>query len=144
MKHIFQPDGVSCGPTCIKMACDFSNIVTPSIDEICEICGTDNVVGTPPKKLTKGLFHFNVNFIIHDDVVTPYETLIQILNESSICVLRTITHNVPHWIIVKTYNNDKFLVYDPWLGVLEYTENELDNIWKIRNYYFYEIKNPTI
>ena len=23
MKHIYQPDGISCGPTCIKMVGDF-------------------------------------------------------------------------------------------------------------------------
>ena len=36
VKHLYQPDGISCGPTCIKMVGDFFKGEVDSIDEICK------------------------------------------------------------------------------------------------------------
>lgn len=140
MKHIFQPNGISCGPTCIKMASEFANKVIDEIDVICASCGTDSKVGTPPDKMIIGLNKYEFNYKIHMDTKTPFNNLKEIINNGSIGILRTITKEIPHWIIVKSYNDNIYDVYDPWLGKITYTEKELDSIWKVRNYFFFEIK----
>lgn len=140
MKHIFQPNGISCGPTCIKMASEFANKVIDEIDAICASCGTDSKVGTPPDKMIIGLNKYEFNYKIHMDTKSPFNNLKEIINNGSIGILRTITKGIPHWIIVKSYNDNIYDVYDPWLGKITYKEKELDSIWKVRSYFFFEIK----
>jgi radical SAM superfamily enzyme YgiQ (UPF0313 family) len=37
------------------------------------------------------------------------------------------------------YNDNLFYVNDPWLGQLTYDETELEEIWRERNYFFFEV-----
>ena len=140
MEHIYQPDGVSCGPTCIKMAASFVNKTIDNIGVICKYCQTDNVIGTPPDRMILGLNKYSFNYKIHINDENPYNVLKTCLDGGSITILRTITKGIPHWIIVKDYNDENFNIYDPWLGIISYSEKELDNIWKVREYFFFEIK----
>ena len=41
VKHIYQPTGNSCGPTCLKMVGEFIMGNVSEIDDICKTCGTD-------------------------------------------------------------------------------------------------------
>lgn len=142
LKHIYQPDGISCGPTCIKMVGDFFKGEVSSIDEICRDCGTDNITGTPPERMKKGLDKMGINYVEHIDEETPFDSLRNVIDNGSVAIVRTFTHKVPHWIVVYSYNENSpeiFNVNDPWLGQLNYNEEELNEIWKDRNYFFYEI-----
>lgn len=139
MKHIFQPDGISCGPTCLKMASEFVNKTIDNIGSICKTCGTDNVVGTPPDKMIIGLDKYGFSYKIHVNDSEPYGSLKNVLDNNSIGILRTITKGVPHWIVVYSYDNDIYNVYDPWLGQIKYSEEELNRIWAVRNHFFFEI-----
>lgn len=139
VKHLKQPDGISCGPTCIKMVADFFKGDIPSIKEICKMCGTDSITGTPPERMRKGLDKLNIQYVEHMDEENPYESLRNVIDNGSVAMLRTLTHRVPHWIVVHSYNDDLFFVNDPWLGQLEYNEEQLEDIWKERNYFFFEV-----
>jgi predicted double-glycine peptidase len=46
-----------------------------------------------------------------------------------------------HWIVIFDYELDGgiFYVNDPWLGEITYNESELYEIWKDRNFFFFEI-----
>ena len=140
MKHIFQPDGISCGPTCLKMASDFVTKTIDDIGSICKTCGTDSKIGTPPDKMIVGLDKYGFVYKIHVNSLNPFDDLKSVIDNNSIGILRTITKGVPHWIIVYNYNNDIYKVYDPWLGEIQYNQDELSHIWKVRNYFFFEIK----
>ncbi len=142
MKHIRQPDGISCGPTCIKMVGDFFKGEVASIEDICKSCGTDHITGTPPERMRKGLAALGIKYIEHMDDENPYDSLRTAIDNGSVTMLRTLTHRVPHWIVVHSYdlkNPDTFYVNDPWLGQLEYNEKQLEEIWKERNYFFFEV-----
>lgn len=142
MKHIRQPNGISCGPTCIKMVGDFFKGEVASIDEICKSCGTDHITGTPPERMRKGLASLDIKYVEHMDDEDPYQSLRDSLDRGSVTMLRTLTHRVPHWIVVHSYNQESpniFYVNDPWLGQLEYNEEQLEEIWKERNYFFFEV-----
>ena len=74
VKHMYQPDGISCGPTCINMVGDFFKGEVDSIDEICKSCGTDNITGTPPDRMRKGLDSLDIQYIEHMDEENPYDS----------------------------------------------------------------------
>lgn len=139
VKYLRQPDGISCGPTCIKMVADFFKGNIPSIKEICMMCETDNITGTPPERMRKGLDKLGINYVEHIDEDNPYQSLREVIDNGSVAMLRTLTHGVPHWIVVHSYQEDIFLVNDPWLGQLEYNENDLEKIWRERNFFFFEV-----
>ena len=139
VKHLRQPNGISCGPTCIKMVADFFKGNIPSIEEICKMCGTDSITGTPPERMRKGLNQLDIQYVEHMDEENPYESLRNIIDNGSVAMLRTLTHRVPHWIVVHFYDGDLFFVNDPWLGQIQYNEDQLEEIWKERNYFFFEV-----
>lgn len=150
INHYHQPTGNTCGPTCILMA--QQAIKNPNatldvskanfmIEEIADLCETDWVVGTPPERMSKGIKSLGLKFIEYQCSPRPYELLKETINNGNIPIVRTITHGVPHWIIVQNYEGDDYLVLDPWLGIITYNESELDSIWSPREYEFYEVLN---
>jgi GNAT superfamily N-acetyltransferase len=139
IKHIYQPTGHSCGPTCIKMVGEFIMGNVSEIDDICKTCGTDWVVGTPPEKMKIGLDSLGIKFIEHSNEIEPYQSIRNVIDKGNVSIVRTMTKGVPHWIVIDGYDNDTFNVNDPWLGQIKYNEEELGNIWKVRDYFFYEI-----
>jgi hypothetical protein len=139
VEHIYQPTGNSCGPTCIKMVGDFIRGNVDSIEDICKTCGTDWVVGTPPEKMKIGLDKLNIPHKEHINEMEPYQSIKNTIDKGNVAIVRTITQQIPHWIVIHGYNEDTFMVNDPWLGPKTYTEEELEEIWKVRNHFYYEI-----
>lgn len=139
LKHIYQPDGISCGPTCIKMVGDFYKGEVDSIDKICLHCETDNIIGTPPERMRKGLDKLKIKYVEHISEENPFQSLRDVIDNGSLPILRTFTHKIPHWIVVHSYDDNVFHVNDPWLGQITYNKKELNSIWKDRDYFFFEI-----
>ena len=92
VKHLRQPNGISCGPTCIKMVADFFKGNIPSIEEICKMCGTDSITGTPPERMRKGLNQLDIQYVEHmdeeniDNDILVQDTQEQIVQMSNGCV----------------------------------------------------------
>lgn len=139
VKYLSQPTGNSCGPTCIKMVGDFLKGEVPSIEEICKMCGTDWVVGTPPEFMRKGLNQLQIPYIEHQLEIEPFQSLKNTIDKGNVAIVRTVTQGVPHWIVIDDYDGDTFSVNDPWLGQIEYDEYELEEIWAIRDFFYFEI-----
>lgn len=137
-----QPTGNTCGPACIKMAHSTINGLgdteSLTIEMIGELCGTDWIVGTPPDRMENGLKALNMKYNIHINDEKPYESL-KLAIKDNICLLRTLTQGVPHWIIIENNIDDIYNVLDPWLGRIQYTEEQLEKIWSVRDYYFFEV-----
>jgi Peptidase C39 family len=144
IKHFTQPNGISCGPTCIMMAYEALPNVPKrkhySILEISDLCGTDSIVGTPPERLEKGLDALNMYHVHHVNSPEPFKYLKLVIDNGNLPILRTFTHGIPHWIIVSNYDDDLFYVNDPWQGEITYSQEQLNNVWVGRNYEFYEIQ----
>ena len=144
IKHYQQPTGISCGPTCIMMAYQalphYPKKQNYSIMEICDLCGTDSITGTPPARLEKGMNALGMHYTHHINSDKPFQHLKTILDNGNLPTLRTFTHGIPHWIIISGYENDKYYANDPWQGEMTYSEEELTNIWIGRHYEFYEVE----
>ena len=144
IKHYQQPTGISCGPTCIMMAYQtlphYPKKQNYSIMEICDLCGTDSITGTPPARLEKGMNALGMHYTHHINSDKPFQHLKTILDNGNLPMLRTFTHGIPHWIIISGYENDKYYANDPWQGEMIYSEEELTNIWIGRHYEFYEVE----
>jgi GNAT superfamily N-acetyltransferase len=124
------------------MVGDFFKGEVASIEDICKSCGTDHITGTPPERMRKGLASLDIKYVEHIDDENPYQSLRDAIDRGSVTMLRTLTHRVPHWIVVHSYNEESqniFYVNDPWLGQLEYNEEQLEEIWRERNYFFFEV-----
>ena len=147
IKHYYQVDGISCGPTCLKMINDYFETEIPqeigynfpTIEDICVMCGTDSIVGTPPDRMEKGMNALRLKYIEYQGSPRPFDLLREILEANNIPILRTITKGVPHWILIRGFIGYEFYVNDPWLGEIIYTEKELNEVWKKRAYQFFEI-----
>lgn len=135
-----QPTGNTCGPTCIKMA--HTGVFGPTILPIYlieRVCGTDWIVGTPPDRMEKGLKQFNLRYEKFLGMGNPFEALETSITNNHICILRTLTQGVPHWIIAVSFENETYEIFDPWLGQITYTKKELTEIWAPREYFYFEI-----
>lgn len=153
IKLFHQPSGNTCGPTCLYMAWYylvnkdnfifslFSDTIEMiyDINDIANFCGTDWVVGTPPDRMENGMKKLKLNYIEYVSSPHPFDLLKFVIDNKHIPILRTITQGVPHWIIVDGYDDNFFYVKDPWLGEIKYTQEELDYIWSVRDYQFFEI-----
>jgi GNAT superfamily N-acetyltransferase len=140
VRHIYQPTGHSCGPTCIKMVGDFLVGNVGKIDNICKMCGTDYVVGTPPDRMKLGLDKLKLKYIEHQKEIEPFQSIRNTIDKGNVAIVRTVTQGVPHWIVIDAYDKDgSFGINDPWLGPIRYTEEELDRIWRIRDFFYFEM-----
>ena len=144
-----QPTGNTCGPACIYMALyyilneqnslPFKVEIADTPLTIAEACGTDWRVGTPPDRMEKGLKAVRLNYIEYQYPNKPFELIKEIILNGNIPILRTLTQDIPHWIICNGFDKDLYKILDPWLGVITYTEEELIDIWKPRDFQFFEI-----
>lgn len=136
-----QPTGNTCGPACLKMShssISDNNNQEVTILDIAELCGTDWVVGTPPDRMEVGLKALDLEYIIHVGEANPFESLQKAINNEGVCILRTLTQGMPHWIIVESYVGDIYNILDPWLGKIQYTTEELTKIWEVRDFFYFE------
>lgn len=140
IKHIKQPDGISCGPTCLKMISDLFNI-SVTIEELKIVCGTDTLTGTTDIKMIKGLDYLNLDWeqFPLKDKKKAFDRLELAMSEGNVILFRTLIHGVKHWIICDP-TKDKFYILDPWLGEYELESDKLDQIWGARDYDGFIIK----
>jgi len=149
IKHFRQPSGNTCGPSCIYMTwyhsinkdnmIPFEIEMKHSIEDIANLCGTDWVVGTPPERLATGLAALELKYVEYISSPHPFDLLKIVINNGNIPIIRTITQGIPHWVIVNGYDENFFHIKDPWLGEIKYNQSDLDYIWKVRDYQFFEI-----
>jgi GNAT superfamily N-acetyltransferase len=132
---IEQPDDITCGPTCLKMISDYLDIKV-TIEELKIVCGTDNLSGTTDLKMIKGLDYLNLKY--HQLPLKDKEKCFNIiddeLNKGNLILFRTLVKGIKHWVVCDELNNEKYTIYDPWLGKYYLDKDELDNIWSPREY----------
>lgn len=139
MKHAYQPNDISCGPTSLKMVGDALGVTQGlSIEEIAQACGTNDQVGTTDTMMAAGMDALGIPYRIGQSRDT--EALASFLTDGhGYIVLRTLTRGIKHWVVLYAFEDGMFKVADPWLGRIEYTPEEVMSIWKPRDFFYFEI-----
>jgi len=134
--HLYQPDGISCGPTCLKMVLNHIQSNEVTIEDIKKIVGTNNIKGTTLDDMVVGLENLNIKY--EYPKLVNKETAIKYLNNSiknnNPIILRTLTQGIKHWVIVDDFDGEYYSVKDPWLGEIQYNEEEIIDIWEPRDF----------
>lgn len=131
---IRQERGYDCGPTCLKMLLGPSS---PSILQICKMCGSDAMTGTDDVRMASGMEYLGIRYRVGFGKST--QALEDVLARGNTVVLRTLTRGIKHWVVVYGWDGDVFYVNDPWLGSIRYSPKEIEAIWKPRDYFYFEI-----
>ena len=141
IKHIYQPDDISCGPTCLKMIFDHLNTGVITIEDIKKICGTNDIKGTTLEDMIVGLNHLGIKHEI--PVLNNEKEAIAYLNKAlsnnNPVILRTLTKEIKHWVIATEFDGGYYEIKDPWLGEIKYNEQQLIKIWKPRDFHCLKI-----
>ena len=140
--HLFQTNGYNCGPTAVAMVAKILGIENEksSIDSLEEIMNCDSTTGTTDVGIKLGLDALGIKNERNPclgEKLTSFITLNQTLKDGNIFVMRTLTRGVKHWILVigMTKRKDiEYQVFDPWLGKITYSINEINRIWQPRDY----------
>lgn len=139
--HQFQPDGITCGPTCIKMVAEaydkgrFLSIKQLSnygevdhktgstLDKMMLMMNIVDIIYRSPKKENK-----NMNYMINE-----------VLNRGNFAIVRTLTQGQKHWILAYAHKDGIISIMDPAQGNITYNLEQFESVWAPRNYDFFEI-----
>jgi predicted double-glycine peptidase len=78
--------------------------------------------------------------IVGKDKHYSFEKLNNELSEGHLCIMRTLTRGIKHWIVVYRKEGEKYRVSDSWLGDITYTKKQIDSIWRPRDYDAFFVK----
>jgi Peptidase C39 family len=127
-----QPDELTCGPSCVTMVAEAQGRAeNTDIAALGRHMGTDSSTGTTPERISHGL----------DALGAEYEHIkswnIEDLKEwlpQGWAILRTLTHNIPHWVVADQVKGDTVNLLDPWLGEHWVDTNTLAERWGARQW----------
>ena len=137
IEHIQQPDEISCGPACLKMVFDYMEPGNKmSINLIKHLAETDHIKGTTLEDMLTVLKTCKIN---HESPVlfSKIDALSYLnlsLQDENPVILRTLTKGIKHWILIIGFDGIKYSVNDPWYGKIEYSQQEILDIWRPRNF----------
>ena len=140
--HLFQTNGYNCGPTAVAMVAKILGVENENtnINSLEKIMNCDSTTGTTDVGIKLGLDALGIKNERNPclgEKLTSFITLNQTLKDGNIFVMRTLTRGVKHWILVigMTKRKDiEYQVFDPWLGKITYSINEINRIWQPRDY----------
>ena len=134
--HSYQKDWYTCGTTCVKMVADYLNIKYKDIEELIKICQTTITSGTTDVGIKNALDELHIKYNQNNlkEKNSSLNLLDRVLNDENIFIMRTLTRGIKHWIIIYGKKNNRYLVADPWLGLIDYNKNQIIKIWEPRNF----------
>lgn len=135
--HYYQQEGHTCGPSCVKMVCDYLNVPYTDFKYLIDICDCDDRKGTTDIGIKNALTELGINFKQNPYIGNEQESLKLIddtLKKGNIFLMRSLTLGIKHWLVVYGKDNTGYLVADPWIGLKKYSAAKLNDIWKPRDF----------
>ena len=123
-----QPDGISCGPSCIKMVSDYVNKENCDIEELMKVGNVDAKFGAIQYRMEKILKYKKLDYTLEKTL--NIEELINGLNDNCVYIVMVYLEEIPHWILITKYEFNKFKINDPWLGETRLTDKQLIAYYK--------------
>lgn len=151
LHHVYQPDCITCGPTCVLMVLSYFNIHTHTVYSLASICETNSSTGTIHTGIERALNHFNIvnERNITNNIITSINKLNDMLDYGSIFIMRTLINNYKHWIIVYGKSNGMngqmlYHIADPAVGCYDLTDDQIVSIWQPREFDGFFVKTDTV
>lgn len=134
--HTYQTTCLNCGATSLKILLMYYGSYSHlSIDELSDVMEIDAEFGTTDVRMKIGLNRVNLTYeqIKVDDSNAILYLKNYIKNDRKV-LLRTLINGIKHWVVVYDYNDGMFSISDPAFGKYKYSESEVYDIWKPRNF----------
>ncbi len=117
IRHRSQPDGITCGPTCLTMVAEALGRGRFDLDvhNVASMCGTNPETGTTHEGVAKALSGLGVDAartLGRDAAVGALRGA----GPGDMVLCRTLTNGMKHWVLAVPGGPDVFEVHDPWLG----------------------------
>jgi predicted double-glycine peptidase len=137
---VYQTSGFTCGPACLKMVADCGGL-SFTIAELAALCGATPTEGTTGEGMRRGLDALGLTYDAAPvgDRPAAFAWAVAALEGGRPLVVRSLTGGIKHWFIVRGHEDGNFLVCDPWLGELVYSPEQLDEVWRAREYEAYAV-----
>lgn len=134
--HRFQKTGYDCGPNCISMIASW--LGKPIVDDaiLNQWCETRPDCGTPDSGIKRALDRLCIRSRQNKSMEAgdAFRFLNNTLHGGRPFLLRTLTMGLKHWIVVYGQENGRYLIADPWLGLITYSKEEIQAIWQPRDF----------
>jgi ABC-type bacteriocin/lantibiotic exporter with double-glycine peptidase domain len=132
-----QPNEWSCGPSSLKMVLDYINNENNNIEDLIKLGNVDSVFGSTGRRMRSILDGRGVDY----EFIKSFDcqSIIKGINSGYVFVMLVFLGKYPHWILVSDYENDKFIINDPYLGKEEMNEVELRDYYSVKNTNIYSI-----
>jgi hypothetical protein len=139
MELIAQPDGITCGPACLKMVAASHGCGRGiGVLSIADICGTNPETGTDDAAVRRGLSALGLAW---SERAGASPALVRDgLGRGAAFLLRMLTEGVKHWCVAAGMAGDgRVRVLDPWLGERACTDADLDRVCAPRGWQVFEV-----
>jgi hypothetical protein len=130
MKHLNQTCGSSCGPTSLKMIMSVVGYREDlGIQDIFSMAPT-KIGGTPWPRMSQIIRKLGIKHRVMAEVPLSY---FMTAPKDKVWMLAVYCGNIKHWVVLNGYKNGIYTVFDPADTIIEYTKQELYNIFDNRN-----------
>lgn len=126
--YFHQEKFYTCGPACLRMILADFNINT-SEEDLEQILGTNNTIGTTPENLIAGAAHYNLQ--VKSGESATFEHLDTLIQEGWLIIV-AYALDVPHYSIYDGNNGNHVFLRDPFFGPKNaILKRKFDKAWKV-------------
>src|ERR1035437_7349744 len=135
LELILQEDDYTCGNTVLHMLCRYYDI-DRDIENKINVCGTNAEVGTTGEMMKAGLdaINFAYEHLKPSNVRNLKRVEYLVGHRKDFLILRGLVQGAKHWVLLASIKEDKYEIYDPWLGHYILDRQGVINIWQPRQY----------
>ncbi|MEY8800212.1 hypothetical protein AB9K35_07840 [Leisingera sp. XS_AS12] len=131
----YQPDGITCGPSCLGAVLDALIDNAPSTEEIAELCGTNPYTGTTDVAMKRGLKALGVSYThpASEERRAP-GFLDAALEDGNAVMLRTLVGGIKHWVTAHAVTPAGYSIACPVAGNVIWSREDTRAAWGARDY----------
>jgi hypothetical protein len=143
---IFQPDGITCGPSCLKSVLIAKKLITEdsiTVESLGNLIGTNPKTGTIDTAMAKGLDLYNVMYSRYLEIAKDPMKELRFSLAWNYVILRTLSAG-KHWVVAYDQTDTGIKIMCPIRGYAFWTDEECDRFWKARDYHSFVIPKGTL
>lgn len=138
---IHQPDGITCGPSCLKsvlVARGIIDIDSITVESLGNLIGTNPKTGTIDTAMAKGLDTYGVIYSRYLETARDPMKELKFALGWNYVILRTMSAG-KHWVLAYDQTNTGIKIMCPIRGYAFWTDEECDRFWGAREYHSFII-----